>query len=306
MATFDGELLSIQLDVNILAAEDFSLSQVDLLGECMDSANVVAGFRLPVSAKTRVVSEFLAPAEQRGGTHGPLSLPVEFQTTTLVERFFRLSVRSFEEVAAPFQLPVEFSGATVLHCVQYVPVEARASVDADQRLPVEFVTMVAAAFFLPAEAAAGVAAPQQMPSEAAGTTVVVIPFGLPVDAPGGFHAPQQLPMESAGLIVINAAQFVPLEALGAVAAVFRPVLEASGEELAVLVHRRNIFVRLFNPLLHTRTILAAAIVGSTINHRRTIKNIANSEVPHTRRILPDIVPLFSADVQRPYGRAEKQ
>ena len=81
-------------------------------------------------------------------------------------------------------------------------------------------------------------------------------------------------------------------------------VEAGGLDPFSVIQTFNVFRRLSDPFLHTFVVVPSALIGQ-IQHSFNVDNIIGGTIDHSFRVLPDLVPLFTIDIQYPFGKADK-
>ena len=312
MADFPGEILSVVFGEATLQGEILSVvfGEDTLQGECIDAAPIpafglLAPFGVTIEAAAALERLLVLPSESRAGALGLFALPIDFQDTeALLVPPFTVPISTLQGIASPKDLPIEFTGTTPLSLDMFVPIEAFGGSEFIQSVPVESLVGVTITKGLPTEFQLGVAGAKQLPVEFTGTLAIDGKFVLPIEALGGFADIESLPIEADGLTVIQASQQLPVESLARLVRDFVLPVEAVSE-FGVILHTWQVLTPLADTFLHTWLVLPVAVL-TPIDHTWLIQNIFGNTIDHTWRVLPDkIVTLFGADIQCPFGTADK-
>ncbi len=128
-------------------------------------------------------------------------------------------------------------------------------------------------------------------------------YDVPVEWTGGLLRKFDVPVEWSGVIVLVRKFDVPVEWLAGLLRKFDAPAEWSGRSGLSLPVIWDVLSKLGQPLPVLFDVLSGGLVVR-LPVRFSVKERVNS-LPVTFRVIPNLVPLFSADVQQPFSTVEE-
>lgn len=297
MADFPGEIFTL------IAGEDV------IEGECIDSSFLRLKSVLPFDFFSRQVISQVLPAEMLRRISETPSLPVDALATTLVVANQLLPIQFLSRSARILpNVPLEWGGTTRFGTASRLSIETLAQLAVTGQMPVSFLQGVAIQTDkLPVDFLGSVATSSRAEVEFVGTFRINLASNLEIEFLAGVNAPPLLPVDATGVTVLTSSPNLPIESLLQLMMPQILPIEAAGEDFALLLVwnvRRPLEEGAEFPL--SWLVVPVLVAANTLPLTWIVQSLLSRTFGLSWRVLPsEIITLFDADIQFPFGRADK-